>query len=72
MNTTISTGVTFRGREKKRCPRATFNSPIIPRAIAIPPARKPTLVQKPNARFSAFRISRTKTRVSSGNAFANA
>ena len=45
---------------------------MMPSEIAIPPARNPTLVQSPKSKFSAFKISSTKTTVRSGSAFAKA
>ena len=71
-NTIISGTPTSRGTERNRCPRARLRIPIMPSEIAIPPARNPTLVQNPKSKFRAFRISRTKTSVRSGSAFANA
>jgi hypothetical protein len=45
---------------------------MMPSAIPMPPARNPTFAQNPKSNFRAFKISRTKTRVSSGSAFAKA
>ena len=71
-NTNISARPTRRGTERNGCPRARLRPPMMPSEIAIPPARNPTLVQNPKSKFSAFKISSTKTTVRSGSAFANA
>ena len=71
-NTSISARPTRFGTERNGCPRDRFSSAMIPRAIAMPPARNPMFVQKPKSRFRAFRTSTTNTKVRSGSAFAKA
>ena len=71
-NTIISGTPTSRGIERNRCPRARLRIATMPREIAIPPAKNPTLGQNSKSKFNAFRISSTKTIARSGSAFAKA